>query len=333
MSMSMAPAQALDAGASTMQLLSTCRDALKGEAAAIINYAETVGEEFVEALRLLHGTRDPVVISGIGKSGHIARKIASTFRSIGKPAVFLHAAEASHGDLGLVAPGSVAVIISNSGETAELSDLVRFCDVNKVPVIAITANAASTLGKFAKVILAYGAIGEVCPNGLAPTTSTTLALAIGDALAVGLVSMIGTTPEDFRRYHPGGKLGATLLKVSDLMHCGDDLPIVVPDMLMQEVVFTISSKGFGVAICMEDGVVAGIITDGDMRRNGDRLWRSRARDLMQDKPLTIQPDRLASEALQAMTSRGVTCLLVEDDEERFLGLIHVHDCLRAGLTA
>src|SRR5690606_16028530 len=152
------------------------------------------------------------------KSGHIARKIASTFRSIGRSAVFLHAAEASHGDLGLVGPQSAVVVLSNSGETAELSDLIRYCNLNAVPMIAIVSNAESTLGKHSDVVLAYGTIEEACPNGLAPTTSTTLALAIGDALAVGLVRMIGTTPEDFRRYHPGGKLGAKLLRVCDIMH-------------------------------------------------------------------------------------------------------------------
>ncbi|TWG99907.1 arabinose-5-phosphate isomerase [Mesorhizobium sp. J18] len=313
-------------------LLSLCKASLRLEAAAIADYSETLGNEFLAALKILRDAREPVVVAGIGKSGHIARKIASTFRSIGRSAVFLHAAEASHGDLGLVGPQSAVVVLSNSGETAELSDLIRYCNLNAVPMIAIVSNAESTLGKHSDVVLAYGTIEEACPNGLAPTTSTTLALAIGDALAVGLVRMIGTTPEDFRRYHPGGKLGAKLLRVCDIMHMGDSLPIVDPDLMMQEVVITMSAKGFGVALVVEDEAVCGIITDGDMRRNVDRLWQSRARDVSLGKPLSIEPDCLASEALEIMSANGITCLPVEDQGGKLLGLVHVHDCLRAGVS-
>lgn len=314
-------------------LLARCREALKAEATAISNYAAMLDEEFLSALRLLRDARAPVVVSGIGKSGHIARKIASTFRSIGRPAVFVHPAEASHGDLGLVGERSVALVISNSGETAELSDLLHYCVDNDVPIIAITACATSTLGRFAEVRLAYGEVEEVCPNGLAPTTSTTLALAIGDALAVGLTQMLGTTPTDFRRYHPGGKLGARLLTVADLMHTGDALPLVSPDMPMREVVITMSAKGFGVALVADGEEVLGIITDGDMRRNADRLWEVMARDIILGPPQTIAPDMLAAQALEHMSAQGITCLVVKDEVDGRLGLLHIHDCVRAGMKA
>jgi len=318
---------------SDQALLSLCKASLRLEAAAIAGYSETIGDEFLTALRLLHDARDPVVVAGIGKSGHIARKIASTFRSIGRSAVFLHAAEASHGDLGLIGSHSVVVAISNSGETAELSDLIRYCNLHDVPMVAIVSKVESTLGKRSQAVLAYGKVEEACPNGLAPTTSTTLALAIGDALAAGLVKMMGTTPEDFRRYHPGGKLGTMLLRVSDIMHGGDSLPIVHPDLPMQEVVITMSAKGFGVALVVEHETVCGIITDGDMRRNVDRLWQSCARDVSLGKPLSIEPNCLASEALEIMSANSITCLPVEDKGGSLLGLIHVHDCLRAGISA
>lgn len=314
-------------------LTALCREALRAEADAIAGYADTLGEDFMTALQLLASATEPVAVSGIGKSGHVARKIASTFCSIGRSAVFIHPAEASHGDLGLIGRNSVALILSNSGETAELSDLIHYCEANAVPMVAISASAASTLGRRARVALAYGAIKEACPHGLAPTTSTTLALAIGDALAVGLVRLLGTTAADFRRYHPGGKLGAQLLRVSDLMHSNDALPVVTTQHLMQDVVIIMSAKGFGVAIVAEHGRAKGIITDGDMRRHADRLWQSKAGDLILGPPLTIAANRLVSEALELMSSNGVTSLVVEDDTGKLTGLLHIHDCVRAGVKA
>lgn len=309
-------------------LLSLCRTSLKLEAQSISSYADRIGVEFLTALRLLRDARDPVVVTGIGKSGHIARKIASTFRSIGCSAVFLHAAEASHGDLGLIGSESVAIVISSSGETSELSDLIHYCEEHEVPMIAIVSDVMSTLGRRAKVTLAYGKVKEACPNGLAPTTSTTLALAIGDALAAGLVHMIGTTPEDFRRYHPGGNLGTQLLRVVDIMHTGDSLPIVHPDLPMQEVVITMSAKAFGVALLVKDDKLCGIITDGDMRRNVNLLWQARARDVSLGLPLTIMAESLVSEAIEKMSSHVITCLPVQDATGKLVGIIHMHDCLR-----
>jgi len=310
-------------------LLALCKASLKLEAQSISDYADRIGDEFLAALQLLRDARNPVVVAGIGKSGHIARKIASTFRSIGRSAVFLHAAEASHGDLGLIGSESVAIVISNSGETSELSDLIHYCEEHEVPMIAIVSDVMSTLGRRAKVALAYGKVKEACPNGLAPTTSTTLALAIGDALAAGLVRIMGTTPEDFRRYHPGGSLGTQLLRVADIMHTGYSLPIVHPDLPMQEVVITMSAKSFGVALLVENGELCGIITDGDMRRNVNRLWQSRARDVALGAPQTITPDSLVSEAIEKMSSHVITCLPVQDKAGKLVGIIHMHDCLRA----
>lgn len=313
------------------RLIDICRAAIIAEADALSGYAEQMGEDFIAALEILYASTPPLIVAGIGKSGHVARKIASTFSSIGKPAIFVHAAEASHGDLGVIQDDSAVLILSNSGETSELSDLIHYCKAHRIKTIALTANAESTLARYASVTIAYGEVQEVCPNGLAPTTSTTLSLAIGDALAVGLTHMLGTAAEDFRRYHPGGKLGARLLRVGDLMHCGDALPIVAPDAPMAEVVVVMSEKSFGVAVVMNEGRLYGIITDGDMRRHAARLWHSTAGDIATRNPVLIKEDQLADEAVKLMTSRGITACLVDDGKQGVGGLLHIHDCLRAGV--
>lgn len=309
-------------------LLTTCKGAIEAEGQAIVEFAERLGQEFTQAVRLM-ASRGQVVVAGIGKSGHIARKIASTLRSIGKPSVFLHASEASHGDLGLVGPESTCLVFSNSGETSELSDLIFYCEAHKIPVIAVTASRQSTLGKCAQFTIAYGKVREVCPNGLAPTTSTTLSLAIGDGIAVGISQLLGTTSEDFRRYHPGGKLGSKLLRVRDLMHTGDAIPTVSTEAPMNEVVIRMSEKGFGIAVVQSEDSVVGVITDGDMRRHASELWKSVAKDLVLGKPLSISEDSYAFEALELMTAKSITSLIVENDETGFSGIIHIHDCLRA----
>lgn len=313
-------------------LLTLCRDAIAAEAEALTRYAEKIDENFLKALSLLNSAQSPIIVAGIGKSGHIARKIASTFSSIGKPAVFMHAAEASHGDLGLLSKDSVVLILSNSGETPELSDLLCYCKEHQIPTVAITAKHTTALGRSATVTLAYGHVEEVCPNGLAPTTSTTLTLAIGDALAVGLTDLIGTAPEDFRRYHPGGKLGSKLVRVEDLMHKGNALPIVSPEMPMSEVVVVMSEKGFGIAVIVENNRIQAIITDGDMRRNINQLWDSAAADIGSTNPTIITKEVSAEKAVEIMTNLSITCCLVEDEGGQFLGLIHIHDCLRAGVS-
>ena len=310
-------------------LVTICRDAIVAEAGALYNFAESLGAEFMTALDIIHASTGPLIVAGIGKSGHIAKKIASTFSSIGKPSVFVHAAEASHGDLGVIQKNSAVLILSNSGETAELSDLIHYCRAHGIKAVALTANAESTLARNATATIAYGPVQEVCPNGLAPTTSTTLSLAIGDALAVGLTHMLGTAPEDFRRYHPGGKLGAKLLSVADLMHGGDALPVVAPDTPMAEAVVVMSEKSFGIVAIVEDGRIRGVITDGDMRRNVNRLWHSNAADIATPHPVLVRADWLAVDAVELMTAKGITACLVGDEEGRLNGLLHIHDCLRA----
>lgn len=310
-------------------LVTICRDAIVAEAGALFNFAEQLGPEFVAALQIIHASSGPLIVAGIGKSGHIAKKIASTFTSIGKPSIFVHAAEASHGDLGVIQKDSAVLILSNSGETSELSDLIHYCKLHGIETIALTANADSTLARNSTAAITYGKVQEVCPNGLAPTTSTTLSLAIGDALAVGLTHMLGTAPEDFRRYHPGGNLGARLLHVGDLMHIGDALPIVAPETPMAEAVVVMSEKSFGIVVIVEHGRVRGVITDGDMRRNVNRLWHSKAADIATQHPVLVRQDWLAADAVELMTAKGITACLVEDAAGGLIGLLHLHDCLRA----
>ena len=310
-------------------LIAICRDAIRGEAEALVAFSECLGPEFIAALELLHVCRGPLIVTGIGKSGHVAKKIASTFSSIGKPSVFVHAAEASHGDLGVIQPDSAVLILSYSGETSELSDLIHYCRGHEIPTVALTAFPDSTLARNSTVTIAYGKVNEVCPNGLAPTTSTTLSLAIGDALGVGLAHMLCTAPEDFRRYHPGGKLGARLLRVGEIMHVGEALPIVAADTPMAEVVVVMSEKAFGVAIVAEGERTRGVITDGDMRRNVNRLWHSKAIEIATLDPVMIHKDWLVADAVKLMTSQGITSCLV-GDVQRLEGLLHIHDCLKAG---
>lgn len=316
-------------------LTAICKQALVSEADAILNFSDQLGDQFAKALRLIEQSTGPLVIVGIGKSGHVARKVSSSFASIGKLSIFLHAAEANHGDLGQIGADSVVLLLSNSGETTELFQTISFCKHQQVPMIAITSDRKSTLGKSADVVIAYGKLVEVCPNGLAPTTTTTLSLAIGDALVVGLANMIGSAPEDFHRLHPGGRLGTQLLKVRDLMHSGEDvLPVVAPNTPMSDVVIIMSEKSFGVAIVVEHGRIVGAISDGDLRRNVANLWDLKASEVCNLNPMTVGEDLLASEALNQMTNRPrpITCCVVADDNHAPIGVLHVHDCLRAGVA-
>ena len=304
---------------------------LASEADAIHAVIDETRESLAAAVNLIFQSSGPLVVSGVGKSGHIARKIASTFRSLGKRAAFLHAAEASHGDLGIIHDDSVVLVLSNSGETTELSDLLAYCREYSIPVVSITGSEGSTLGRSSQVCIAFGKLDEACVNGLAPTTSTTVALALGDALAVGLSHLLNITPLDFRRYHPGGKLGARLLRVKDLMHTGAALPIVAPTTPMQEVILEMSRKGFGTAIVCDGKRPIGIITDGDMRRSIDHLWQSLAGEIIHGSPLTTQPDESAASGLRIMNEHGVTSIIVVDALGELNGLLHIHDCLRAGV--
>lgn len=301
------------------------------EARALSLLAETLGDSFCEAVDLMQASKGRIIVSGMGKSGHVARKIAATFASTGTPAFFVHPAEASHGDLGMLTREDVALVLSNSGETPELADIIAYTRRFAIPMIGVASHANSTLLRQADVAIVLPEAKEACPMGLAPTTSTTMTLALGDALAVALMACHSITPEQFRDFHPGGKLGARLLKVRDLMHT--DLPLVSGETNMGDVLLTMTQKGFGVVgITDESGALKGIITDGDLRRHMDGLLDLTAEDVMTANPKTIAPDALAAEAVAQMDELKITCLFVVDPggNGQTCGLLKIHDCLRAG---
>jgi arabinose-5-phosphate isomerase len=317
---------------SSIDLTATGRRVIRREAEALARLGDALDDSFARALDLLMAAEGRVIVSGMGKSGHIARKIAATFASTGTPAHFVHPAEASHGDLGMVASGDVLIVLSNSGETPELADILAHAKRFAIPLIAITSRAGSTLMRHATVGLTLPDVPEACEKGIVPTTSTTMTLALGDALAVALMEHRAFTPDHFRMFHPGGKLGARLLKVRDLMH--DDPPLVAGTLAMGDTLLEITRRGFGVVgVTDAAGDLAGIITDGDLRRHLDGLMLHKAGEVMTANPRTIGPDALAGEALAVMNDRKITCLLVTaPDTRRAIGILHVHDCLRAGVV-
>jgi len=291
------------------------------------------GESFDRAVDEIRRSRGRVIVSGMGKSGHIGRKIAATFASTGTPAFFVHPAEASHGDLGMVTVDDVILALSWSGETTELGDIIHFSRRFSVPLVAITSKPDSTLARAADVALVLPRAEEACPHGLAPTTSTVMQLSIGDALAVALLESRGFTARDFRDFHPGGKLGARLLGVDTLMHSGDDMPVVALDASMAEVILAISGKRMGcVAVVDGEGRLAGIVTDGDLRRKmSASIMDQPLESVMTANPLTVPSGALASSALEIMNSRKVTVLFVVA-EEKPIGAVHIHDLLKAGVA-
>jgi arabinose-5-phosphate isomerase len=272
----------------------------------------------------------------MGKSGHVARKVAATFASTGTPALFVHPAEASHGDLGMIVPGDAVLALSNSGETAELADLVAHSRRFGLPLVAITARAGSALAKAADVALTLPDAAEACPMGLAPTTSTTMQMALGDALAVALLTRRGFTEADFRQFHPGGRLGTRLQRVRDLMHTDEAVPLALPDTVMDRALLMITEKRFGcLGVVDPAGRLAGIVTDGDLRRAmGPDLLSRQVGDIMTRSPRTIAPDALAVEALHVMNARErpITTLFAVDPDGRPVGILHIHDLLRAGIV-
>jgi arabinose-5-phosphate isomerase len=313
--------------------LAAARRVLALEARALQDLGAALDDGFVQAVDLLFKVRGRVVVSGMGKSGHIARKIASTLASTGTPAVFVHPAEAAHGDLGMVAKGDALICLSNSGETTELSHLVAHSRRHGIPLIAIVGRAGSALDQAADATLTLPAIVEACPMGLAPTTSTTLMLALGDALAIALLERKGFTPEQFQVLHPGGSLGRALIKVSDIMHAGDRLPLIASGGAMREALLTMTEKSFGcVGVTDRDGRLIGIVTDGDLRRHvdGDLLAQTVDR-VMTARPKSIRPNALAAEALGKMNASSISALFVVD-QGRPVGIVHIHDCLRAGVV-
>ncbi len=309
---------------------------LRAECAGLSDLAAALDERFSQAIAVLLAVRGRVIVSGMGKSGHVGRKIAATFASTGTPAHFVHPAEASHGDLGMIVPGDAVLALSNSGETAELADLIGHATRFGIPLIAITGRAGSALAQAAYVTLLLPASAEACPMGLAPTTSTTMQLALGDALAVALLNRRDFTHSDFRAFHPGGRLGAALRRVGELMHTGEALPVTDASLPMPQALLLMTGKGFG-CLCVVDeaGALSGIVTDGDLRRAmGPDLLNRRVGEIMNTSPLTARPEMLAAEALRVMNDRPrpITTLFVLDEARRPVGLLHVHDLLRAGIV-
>ena len=316
--------------------LDVARAVLGTEAAGLRALAAGLDSGFDRAVELLGAVGGRVVVSGMGKSGHVARKVAATLASTGTPALFVHPAEASHGDLGMIVASDAVLALSNSGETSELADLVAHARRFALPLVAVTARPDSTLGRAADVVLRLPAAAEACPMGLSPTTSTIMQMALGDALAVALLTQRGFSAADFRRFHPGGRLGARLKRVRELMHEGEAMPLAAPELPMDRALLLMTEKRFGcLGVIAADGKLIGIITDGDLRRHmGPGLLARRASEVMTPTPRTIAPDALAAAALHAMNAaeRPITSLFVIDPAGRPIGILHVHDLLRAGVA-
>lgn len=304
---------------------------LEMEAEALRTLATTLDTRFADAVAAILNTKGRLVVAGIGKSGHVGRKIAATFASTGTPAYFVHAAEASHGDMGMIVAEDTCLLLSKSGETNELSDLITYTRRFGIRLISITSNQESTLARKSDVALVLPDVAEVCAIGMAPTTSTTLSIALGDALAVAVMRQKGFDPASFHRFHPGGKLGAQFLRVKDLMYTGAALPLVSEDAPMPEVLMRMTGTGYGVAIVTHNEHLSGIITDGDLRRNMDGLMARRAGDVATRDPKTITADALVSEAVMVMNGNKVNALCVIDAQQRVQGMIRLHDCLRSGV--
>ena len=323
----------MSAGEGGFDAVAVARRVLACEAKALNDMAGDLGEAFAQAVETLAGARGRIVCTGIGKSGHVARKVAATLSSTGAPALFVHAAEASHGDLGMVGVDDVVLALSKTGETRELADILAYAKRFAIPLIAITAVANSALGRAADIVLLLPDAPEATGALNAPTTSTTLQIALGDALAVALLERKGFTANDFGVLHPGGKLGAMLRTVADLMHGPAELPLVAPQSPMADAILVMSEKRFGcVGVCEPDGALAGVITDGDLRRHIDGLLSHSAAQVMTRTPKTVRPDTLAAEALRQMTGVGApTTVLFVVDAGKPVGILHVHDLLRAGV--
>jgi arabinose-5-phosphate isomerase len=319
------------------QVRALAREVLSIEADAVAKLAERIGDEFVRAVELCLACRGRIVVIGMGKSGHVGNKLAATLASTGSPAFFVHPSEASHGDLGMITGEDLVVALSNSGETAELVTLLPLIKRLGVPLIALTGKDSSTLARAATVHLEARVEKEACPMNLAPTASTTAALALGDALAVALLQARGFTKEDFARSHPGGSLGRRLLlTVADLMHSGDAIPRVAPDALLSAALLEMTHKRLGMtAICDAGGKLLGVFTDGDLRRaldQGTDVRSARIDAVMTRGPKVGRPEMLAGEALELMDSKRINGLLVVDADGRLVGALGMHDLLRAGIV-
>jgi arabinose-5-phosphate isomerase len=307
---------------------------IRAEIGGLELLAQALDGAFGKALDLCAAVRGRLIVTGIGKSGHIARKIAATLASTGTPAQFVHPAEASHGDLGMIGAGDAVLALSNSGKSAELADIVAYSRRFKIPLVAITGARHSTLAEAADVVMLLPPAAEACSMGLTPTTSTTMMLALGDALAVALLERRGFSSVDFHLFHPGGSIGRQLLRVSDIMHGGNAVPVAAPHTPMSEAIVQMTAKSFGcIGVCDDAGVLIGVITDGDLRRHmDDRLLDRTAAEVMHAEPKTIAANGLAAEALGLMNRFAITSLFVVDEQRRPTGFLHMHDCLRAGVA-
>lgn len=318
-------------------ILETARTALLTETAGLQALADSLGESFEAAVEVIKTLTGRVIVSGMGKSAHVARKIAATLASTGQPAYFVHPAEASHGDLGMITTQDLVIALSYSGETQELSSLIAYTRRFNIPLIAITGKETGTLAKVATIVLPLPKIAEACPMGLAPTTSTTMMMALGDALAIALLSQRGFSSIDFQVFHPGGNLGNSLSRVGDRMHKGDKLPLVAEETPMSEVLLEMSAKGFGcIGVINERGFLIGVITDGDLRRHmSSDLLTQKADNVMTRKPAVVTPDTLMAQALALLNQKSITSLFVVESlthPAKPCGIIHIHDFLRMGIV-
>lgn len=330
--------------------LITARRVLTIEAEALKKLNQFLDSTFTQAVEMINKIKGRVIVTGIGKSGHIGKKIAATLASTGTPSFFIHPAEASHGDIGMIVRGDLVLAISNSGETKELHDIIAYAKRYAIPLIGLTSASKSTLAEHSDILLLLPTVQEACPNGLAPTTSTTLTLSLGDALAIALLEKKGFTAENYRDIHPGGKLGQKLMPVSDIMQTGDKMPIAHESTPMVKIIEIMTKKGFGCIFLTDHaGILTGIITDGDLRRNlfndeqstlsRSRRWKKskEAQDIMNRSFLTIPANTLVAEAVAIMSDmknnfRRITHLPIVDDHNKPIGLLDIHDCLRAGFN-
>ena len=313
------------------RLLAAARAVIAREVEGLEAVAAALDDKFLALVEQIAALKGRVIISGMGKSGHIARKIAATLASTGTLAHFIHPSEASHGDLGIITPDDLVLCLSNSGETPELRDIIAYTRRFSIPLVALVRRETSLLVDAADIAIVLPAVPEASPIGV-PTTSTTMMLAWGDALAVALMEKKGFSRDDFGVFHPGGKLGVQFVRVENLMHGLDELPLIAPDASMEQAIITMTAKRFGCAgVVGANGALLGIITDGDLRRNmGEGLMRKTAADVMNQTPTTITPMTLAAQALAIMNSKSITCLFVLEGT-RPVGILHIHDCLRAGV--
>lgn len=322
----------------TENIIEIAKRVLKIEAEAVLGLTEKLNKDFVKAVEVIFKSRGRVVVTGMGKSGLVGKKIAATLASTGTPAFFLHPAEASHGDLGMVTSDDVVIAISNSGDTEEIVSLMPFLKRFNITLISITGNPDSVLSREADLNIDVSVKEEACPLGIVPTASTTATMAMGDAIAVALLQKRGFKEEDFAFFHPGGSLGKKLFtKVKDLMHTGDAFPVVSPDVSMADAVMVISSKRLGMTtVAGTDNKLLGILTDGDLRRGiqkwGKAFFDMKAGEVMSRNPKTISEDELAAKALSIMESHSITSLVVSDEEGRPKGIIHLHDILKKGIV-